>query len=302
MMRDFSRSLPMALMRAREATMRTFRPMLAEHDLTEQQWRVLRALHDAEAGLDVSEIAGRTFLLGPSLSRILANLERREIVHRGAVDHDGRRARITISDRGRQLVDAVAPRTEYSYAWIENQFGTDRLEQLLRSPRRAVYCRPSAKRPHPRHERTRGDHFVSKAIQIKTTGGTDVMKLVSREQPAPEPAQVLVEVEAAGVNFIDTYHRSGLYELPMPYVLGQEGGGTITAVGSAVTTHAAGQRVVWTATSGSYAEHHVVPVDALVTVPDGVDIEIATAAMLQGMTAPLSRHRLPSASGWRLVP
>ena len=87
----------MALMRAREASMRTFRPMLGEHGLTEQQWRVLRALRATRVGLEVGELAEATFLLGPSLSRILANLEDRQLVARSSVPRDARRSRISLT-------------------------------------------------------------------------------------------------------------------------------------------------------------------------------------------------------------
>ena len=130
-MRSFDRSLPMALMRAREASMRTFRPMLGEHGLTEQQWRVLRALRATRAGLEVGELAEATFLLGPSLSRILANLEDRHLVARSSVPRDARRSHISLTDHGLDLVRQVAPRSEQLYERIEECFGAARLAQLL---------------------------------------------------------------------------------------------------------------------------------------------------------------------------
>jgi len=130
-MRPFSRSLPMALLKAREATMRRFRPLLAEHDLTEQQWRVLRALAASDRPLEVGELADHTFLLAPSLSRILANLETRSLLERHAVAHDQRRAAISLSAAGRSLVDRVAPRSEAAYTRIEDRFGAERLHRLL---------------------------------------------------------------------------------------------------------------------------------------------------------------------------
>jgi homoprotocatechuate degradation regulator HpaR len=129
-MREFSRSLPMALMRARESVMCEFRPILAEHDVTEQQWRVLRALVDQDGGLGVGELAARTFLLGPSVSRILAALEHRGLVVRSAVDHDGRRALIVATDAGRDLYETIAPASEATYRRVEQRFGADDLEQL----------------------------------------------------------------------------------------------------------------------------------------------------------------------------
>lgn len=129
-LRQFSRSLPMALMRAREAVMSEFRPILAAHDITEQQWRVLRALVDHDAAMGVGELAARTFLLGPSVSRILAALESRELVHRSAVDHDARRALITPTQRGLDLYETVSPASEAAYRRVEARFGVDDLEQL----------------------------------------------------------------------------------------------------------------------------------------------------------------------------
>src|SRR5689334_25346371 len=95
-MRDFSQSLPMALLRAREAVMRQFRPSLRKHDLTEQQWRILRALAAVDA-IEVTELARLAFLLGPSLSRILRDLEARQLVERKTAEADQRRAVVSIS-------------------------------------------------------------------------------------------------------------------------------------------------------------------------------------------------------------
>lgn len=130
-MRPFARSLPMALLRAREAAMCRFRPMLADHELTEQQWRVLRALAEASDSATVGELAEHTFLLGPSLSRILANLEGRGLVERRANESDHRSALLSLSRSGRDLVALVAPRSERIYAAIEAEFGTARLAALL---------------------------------------------------------------------------------------------------------------------------------------------------------------------------
>jgi len=124
-----------------------------------------------------------------------------------------------------------------------------------------------------------------KAIRFTTTGGPEVLELVDVEPPRPGPGEVLVAVEYAGVNFIDTYHRSGLYPLPLPSGNGLEGVGTITAVGEGVTTREVGQRVAWADTVGSYAEQVVVPEDRCFLVPDGVDSATACALALQGMTA-----------------
>ena len=129
-LRSFDESLPMALMRAREAVMRRFRPILAEHDLTEQQWRVLRALADADRPVTAGELAERTFLLGPSLSRMLVALTDRGVVERTTDRHDARRAVLRITRPGRRLVATIAPRSEMVYDEITNQIGDDDLEQL----------------------------------------------------------------------------------------------------------------------------------------------------------------------------
>src|SRR6516165_4657409 len=114
-MRDFSRSLPMSLLRAREAVMRQFRPKLREHGLTEQQWRILRALAAIEAA-EVTELARTAFLLGPSLSRILRDLEARRLIERKTAKTDLRRGVVSISEKGLRLMEVVAPSSEAIYA------------------------------------------------------------------------------------------------------------------------------------------------------------------------------------------
>jgi len=129
-----------------------------------------------------------------------------------------------------------------------------------------------------------------KSIFIEQTGGPEVLKY--GDQPTPEPAagQALVKVAASGVNFIDTYHRSGLYKLPMPAILGGEGAGTVVSVGPGVNTVKPGDRVGWGTSRGSYAEYAVVPASALVSLPDSLDFKSAAAALLQGMTAHYLTH------------
>lgn len=139
-LRSFDESLPMALMRARESVMRRFRPILAEHDLTEQQWRVLRALHDADEPLSVGELAERTYLLGPSLSRMLVALEDRRLIGRRAAN-DARRSEIVIADGGRKVVAAVAPQSEAAYTEIDALLDPGELEQLY-----ALLAKVSTKR------------------------------------------------------------------------------------------------------------------------------------------------------------
>jgi homoprotocatechuate degradation regulator HpaR len=128
-MRDFSRSLPMSLLRAREAVMRQFRPKLREHGLTEQQWRILRALAAIDAA-EVTELARTAFLLGPSLSRILRDLEARRLIERRIARSDQRRSMVSISREGVKLMAAVAPSSEAIYAEITRRFGARRLAEL----------------------------------------------------------------------------------------------------------------------------------------------------------------------------
>lgn len=129
-MRPFSESLPMALLRAREAVMCLFRPGLRKHGVTEQQWRILRAL--AHRGpLEVTELAEATFLLAPSLSRILPDLEKRELVSRRQVNTDLRRTVVSLESRGLKLIAGHAPYSEEMYAEIAERFGAQRIEQLI---------------------------------------------------------------------------------------------------------------------------------------------------------------------------
>jgi NADPH2:quinone reductase len=124
-----------------------------------------------------------------------------------------------------------------------------------------------------------------RAIQVQQTGGPEVLTLVDLPIPDPAPDQAVVRVEAAGVNFIDVYFREGRYPAPLPFVIGQEGAGVVTAVGASVTHVRVGDRVAWTGRRGSYADYAAVPADLLVRIPDGVSTRDGAAAMLQGMTA-----------------
>lgn len=137
-LRSFDESLPMALLRAREAIMRHFRPMLSDHDVTEQQWRVLRALDDADEAITIGELADRTFLLGPSLSRMLVALEDRGLITRSTDRGDARRAQVAISTAGRRLVAAIAPHSETVYDEISSQLGPDDLRLLYGLLRRTA--------------------------------------------------------------------------------------------------------------------------------------------------------------------
>lgn len=129
-----------------------------------------------------------------------------------------------------------------------------------------------------------------KAIQITELGGPEKLTLVDIDRPEPGPGQVLVKIEAAGLNFIDTYQRAGLYPIKLPYVLGMEGAGTVETVGPDVTDFASGDRVAYAMTPGSYAEYNVVPARILIKVPEGVTTRQAAAVMLQGMTAHYLAH------------
>jgi homoprotocatechuate degradation regulator HpaR len=129
-LRDFQRSLPMALMRARETVMQQFRPSLSAHDISEQQWRVLRALTEDGRPKSVGELVELTFLLGPSLSRMLVALEERGLIERSTDASDGRRVAIVATRRGFELVDTIAPISEARYDWIEQRLGAGDLEQL----------------------------------------------------------------------------------------------------------------------------------------------------------------------------
>jgi len=128
-LRDFSRSLPMVLLEAREAVMNRFRPMLRAHGVTEQQWRVLRALSGGET-LEAGELARRCCLLTPSLTRIVKTLNRQGLLIREIDTQDLRRVRLAISDKGRRLIDDVAPHSEAHYAEITARFGENNLQDL----------------------------------------------------------------------------------------------------------------------------------------------------------------------------
>jgi homoprotocatechuate degradation regulator HpaR len=125
----FSRSLPMLLLRAREAVMRHFRASLREHDVTEQQWRVLRALSEIGEA-EVSDLARATHLLAPSLSRILPDLEARRLVVRRSDSRDLRRGLVALSADGRAMIETVTPYSEAIYARIAERFGERKLAQL----------------------------------------------------------------------------------------------------------------------------------------------------------------------------
>src|SRR5271170_8045988 len=125
-----------------------------------------------------------------------------------------------------------------------------------------------------------------RVVEVYRRGGPEVLNVAKREAPRPGPGQVVVDVAAAGVNYMDIYQREGVggYRPPLPFVTGGEGAGTAIAVGADVSGLAVGDRVAWVG-PGSYAEQVVLPADRVVPVPDGISTELAAAALLQGMTA-----------------
>ncbi len=129
-----------------------------------------------------------------------------------------------------------------------------------------------------------------KAVYIDQPGGPEALVLGERPAPSPAAGEVLVKVAYSGVNFIDTYHRSGLYKLPTPAILGSEAAGTVEAVGDGVKGFKPGDRVAYAMSRGSYAEYHSVPATMLVHVPASVELDVAAAVMLQGMTAHYLTH------------
>src|SRR2546430_4092039 len=124
-----------------------------------------------------------------------------------------------------------------------------------------------------------------KAIRVHAPGGPEALRYEDVAQPSPAAGQVLVKVEAAGVNYIDVYQRNGLYKVATPFTLGQEAAGVVGAVGAGVTDPKVGDRVVYASILGAYAEYAVVPADRVVVLPEGVTTRQAAAVMVQGMTA-----------------
>jgi NADPH:quinone reductase len=133
---------------------------------------------------------------------------------------------------------------------------------------------------------------MSKAIRIHANGGPEVMKWEDVPTPEPGPGEALIKQRAVGLNYIDVYFRTGLYKAPcMPLIIGQEGAGEVTAVGSGVTVVKAGDRVAYAGPIGAYATNRVIPADRLVKLPDAISFETGAAMMLQGMTAQYLVHR-----------
>ena len=124
-----------------------------------------------------------------------------------------------------------------------------------------------------------------RAIQIAKTGGPEVLELAELPVPKPGAGQVLVKIEAAGINFIDTYLREGRYPATLPFIPGQEAAGIVSEVGEGVSGFKAGDRVAWNGTRGTYAEYACAPATDLLHIPEGMKTEEAAAVLLQGLTA-----------------
>jgi NADPH2:quinone reductase len=124
-----------------------------------------------------------------------------------------------------------------------------------------------------------------KAVVVHGHGGPEVLSYEDWPEPVAQPGDLLVEVAAAGVNYIDTYHREGIYEMTLPFVLGLEGSGTVIGLGDGVTDFAVGDTVAWTSALGSYAGQIALPASKAVRVPSGVDVKTAAQTLLQGITA-----------------
>jgi NADPH:quinone reductase len=126
---------------------------------------------------------------------------------------------------------------------------------------------------------------VSRAFVVRAHGGAEVMQLEDRTLEAPGPGQIAIRNTAIGVNFVDTYQRSGLYSVPLPFVAGNEGAGVVTATGPGVTIWKVGDRVAYSGPVGAYADERLLPADKAVPIPEGISDEVAAAALLKGTTA-----------------
>jgi len=131
-----------------------------------------------------------------------------------------------------------------------------------------------------------------RAVQIEKTGGPDVLKVIDMADPAPQASQILVKHAAIGLNFIDTYQRSGLYPLELPTVLGREASGVVEAVGADVSEFKPGDRVAYVTAGGAYADCNALPADNAIRLPDAIDFETGAACMLKGMTAEFLADRI----------
>lgn len=140
-----------------------------------------------------------------------------------------------------------------------------------------------------------------RAVRVHEIGGPEALTVDEVDVPEPGSGEVRVRVEAAGLNFIDTYHRSGAYPIDLPATLGVEAGGVVDAVGEAVRGVSPGDRVAYNGERGAYAEYQVVPGDAIIPIPGGLETDVAVAALLQGMTAHYLTHDTFPLSGGETV-
>ncbi|MFO7250624.1 MAG: alcohol dehydrogenase catalytic domain-containing protein, partial [Actinomycetes bacterium] len=129
-----------------------------------------------------------------------------------------------------------------------------------------------------------------RAIVVSTPGDSSALEYTEVPDPVPGPGEVLIDVAASGVNFIDVYHRMGRYQLPLPFTPGSEGAGTVAAVGPDVTGVSVGDKVGWVNVPGSYAERAVIRADRLIPLPDGITPQTAAGVLLQGLTAQYLTH------------
>jgi NADPH2:quinone reductase len=136
-----------------------------------------------------------------------------------------------------------------------------------------------------------------RAIQIQKTGGPEVLEVVDIAEPVPAAGEILVKHAAIGLNFIDTYQRSGLYPLELPTILGREASGVVEAVGPGVSAFKPGDRVAYVAGGGAYADYNALPAEKAIHLPDAIDFETGAACMLKGMTAEFLAERI-----WPLSP
>ncbi|MBR3189480.1 quinone oxidoreductase [Bosea sp. (in: a-proteobacteria)] len=132
---------------------------------------------------------------------------------------------------------------------------------------------------------------MAKAIRVHKTGGPEVLQLEEVALPAPGPGEILIRNRAIGLNFIDTYFRTGLYPAPLPFTLGNESAGDVLAVGPGVTEFKPGDRIAVVAAHGAYAEERIVPASAVVALPDNVSYEAGASMLLKGLTAEYLLHR-----------
>jgi NADPH2:quinone reductase len=141
-----------------------------------------------------------------------------------------------------------------------------------------------------------------RAMRVHTNGGAEALREDTLPVPRPGPGEALVRLEYAGINFIDVYKRTGLYKVPLPATLGEEGAGTVEALGDGVADVKVGDRVAWSGVTGAYAEYAVVKAAKLVPVPASVDLRVAAAVMLQGITAHyLTASTFPLKKGDRCI-